>query len=75
MVYTVSGRDLPEEGSIKRQVNMSIDEQVRIMEGQINGPAGFTLIEKLYYLKTFFDPEYTKEAMDIVRHNLVRSLK
>ena len=56
---------------------MSIDEQVRIMEGQINGPAGFTLIEKLMYLKEFFepDPEYTKEAIDIVRHNLVRSLK
>ena len=53
---------------------MSIDEQVRIMEGQTKD---FTLIEKLYYLKTFFanDPEYTKEAMDIVRHNLVRSLK
>ena len=44
------------------------------MEGQINGPADFTLIEKLYYLKTFFanDPEYTKEAM--VRHNLMRAL-
>ena len=45
---------------------MSIDEQVRIMEGQT------TLIEKLYYLKTFFEPEYTKEAM--ARHNLMRAL-
>ena len=52
---------------------MSTDEQVRIMEGQINGPADFTLIEKLMYLKEFFELEYTKEAMD--RHNLMRSLK
>jgi len=46
---------------------MSTDEQVRIMEGQT------TLIEKLMYLKEFFELEYTKEAMD--RHNLMRSLK
>jgi len=57
---------------------MSLEKQVEIMEAQINSPeAGFTLIEKLQYLTSFFapDPEFTQEAMDIVMANLCESVK
>lgn len=57
---------------------MDIPEQVRIIEAQIHSPeANFTLMEKMQYLTEFFgkDPEFTKEATDIVRGNICRSLK
>jgi hypothetical protein len=47
-------------------MEMSKDEQIRIMEAQI---AAFdTLLEKLAYLHEFFapDPMFTKEARDVV---------
>jgi hypothetical protein len=54
---------------------MHIDEQVRIMEGQLRCFDG--LLDKMAYLTKFFDPdpEFTKEARDIVRSNVVRSME
>jgi hypothetical protein len=57
---------------------MKIDEQVRIIEKQIHSPyANFTLIEKLAYMTEFFgnDPQFSKEALDIVRSNICRNIK
>ena len=51
-----------------------MEEQIKIMEGQINGPADFTLIEKLMYLEEYFKSD-TMFSIDIVRSNLVRELK
>ncbi len=57
---------------------MEIKEQVRIMEAQIHSPeANFTLMEKMAYLTDFFGPdtEFTKEAADIVRGNICKTMK
>ena len=57
---------------------MTIADQVKIMETQIHSPhADFTLMEKMQYLTNFFgdDPEYSKEALDIVRSNICRAMK
>ena len=53
---------------------MDIDRQVEIMEGQLSCFDG--LMEKLQYLTEFFgkDPEFSKEAQDIVRSNICKSL-
>ena len=57
---------------------MEIDEQVRIIEKQIHSPhANFTLMEKMAYMTNFFgnDPEFSQEALDIVRSNICRNMK
>lgn len=57
---------------------MKIEEQVRIIEAQIHSPeANYTLMEKMQYLHEMFDPdpEFTKEATDIVRSNICKSMK
>lgn len=57
---------------------MDIQKQVQIMEVQIHSkPANFTLMEKMQYLTQYFgnDPEFSKEASDIVRSNICRDLK
>ena len=54
---------------------MNIEQQVEIMEAQIHSPeADFTLMEKMQYLTKFFgtDPEFTREAQDIVRSNICK---
>jgi DNA-directed RNA polymerase subunit F len=53
---------------------MTVSEQVKIMEGQLS--AFNSLMEKMQYLNKFFDcdPQYTKEARDIVRSNICKSL-
>jgi hypothetical protein len=53
---------------------MSIDEQVRIMENQLSYFDG--LMEKMQFMSSFFDPdpEFSKEARDIVRGNISKSL-
>lgn len=54
---------------------MTVEQQVKIIEAQIHSPhADFSLIEKMQYLTEFFgsDPEYTQEAMDIVRGNICK---
>ena len=53
---------------------MSIEEQVRIMEKQLEFFG--TPFGKMQYMNQFFDqdPEYTKEARDIVRSNLCKTL-
>ena len=56
---------------------MNVEEQVRIIEAQIHSKrANFTLEEKMIYMTSFFgnDPEYSKEAFDIVRSNICRKL-
>ena len=58
--------------------SFTIEEQVEIMEKQIHSPeANFTLMEKMQYLTEYFgnDPEFSKEAADIVRSNICRSMK
>jgi len=54
---------------------MSIEEQVKIMESQLSAFNG--LIEKMQYMSGFFDPdpEFSKEARDIVRGNICKSAK
>jgi len=57
---------------------MDTKRQVEIMEAQIHSSeAAFTLMEKMQYLTNFFgnDPEYSKEAQDIVRSNICKQLK
>ena len=57
---------------------MRIDKQVRLMEAQLHSTtANFSLIEKMQYMAAFFesDPEYTKEAMEIVRSNICKCMK
>ena len=53
---------------------MNLEAQVRIMESHISNFDN--LLEKLQYLKEFFgnDPEYTKEAHNIVIGNIAKSL-
>jgi hypothetical protein len=53
---------------------MDVYEQVKIMESQLsNFPS---LMEKMQYMSGFFDPdpEFSKEARDIVRGNISKSL-
>lgn len=59
-------------------MNMDINQQIEIMEAQLNSKqTNFTLMEKMQYLTTFFgpDPEFSKEAEDMVRHNICVQLK
>lgn len=53
---------------------MSIDEQVKIMETQLEFFGN--LFGKMQYMSQVFDsdPEFTKEARDIVRSNLCKTL-
>jgi len=53
---------------------MNIEEQVKIMEGQLS--AFYSVMEKMQYMSMFFDcdPEFTKEARDIVRSNICKLL-
>ena len=53
---------------------MSIDEQVKIMETQLSCFHG--LMEKMQYMSGFFDPdpEFSKQARDIVRANICKSI-
>ena len=56
---------------------MTIERQVEIMEAQIHSQsAKFTLMEKMKYLTEYFgnDPEFSKEAADIVRSNICRAM-
>lgn len=56
----------------------TIEKQVETIEKQIHSPiANFTLIEKMKYLTGFFgnDPEYSQEALNIVRSNICRNMK
>ena len=54
---------------------MDIDTQLRIMRAQLS--AFDTVMEKIYYLGTFFDPdpEYTREARDIIRGEISQLIK
>ena len=54
---------------------MNIERQVEIMESQLSNFDN--LMEKMQYLTDFFgnDPEFTKEAPDIVRSNICKTLK
>ncbi len=56
-------------------MNLTIEEQVDIMEKQISNFD--TLFEKVQWLTIGFDPDpnYSKEARDIVRGNLCREYK
>jgi len=51
---------------------MNIEYQVKIMEAQLS--YFDSLMEKMQYLTEFFgpDPEFTKEAQNIVRSNICR---
>ncbi len=58
-------------------IELTIGEQIEVMEKQINSPeVNFTLAEKMAYLTQYFDGDavFSKEARDIVRSNIVRSL-
>jgi hypothetical protein len=53
---------------------MKTEEQIKIMEVQLsNFPS---LLEKMQYMSMMFDPdpEFTKEARDIVRGNICKSI-
>ncbi len=54
---------------------MDIKEQVSIIEAQLS--CFDNLMDKMQYLAEFFDPdpEFTKEATDIVRSNMCREIK
>ena len=54
---------------------MNIEKQVQIMEAQLSNFSD--LMEKMQYMSMAFDPdpEFTKEARDIVRGNICKSLK
>lgn len=54
---------------------MSIEEQVSMMEGQLEHLG--SLWEKMHYMTEYLsnDPEFSKEARDIVRNNIARDLK
>jgi len=53
---------------------MSIDRQVEIMEAQLKNFN--SLMEKMHYMSAFFDPdpEFEREARDIVRGNISKNL-
>ena len=52
----------------------SIERQVEIMEGQLR--CFENLMEKMQYMSEFFDPdpEFKKEARDIVRGNICKTI-
>lgn len=54
---------------------MKVEVQVEIIESRLN--CFDTLIDKLNYMNMFFDrdPEFTKEAKDIVRSNMCKEAK
>jgi hypothetical protein len=54
---------------------MPVERQVEIMEAQLSNFN--SLMEKMQYMSEFFDkdPEFTREARDIVRGNICKSLK
>ena len=54
---------------------MNIEEQVKIMETQLSNFD--SLMEKMAYMNFAFDsdPEFTKEARNIVRGNVCKQLK
>ena len=51
---------------------LSKEEQIKIMEGQLKHFE--SLMEKMQYMSNYFDndPEFTKEARDIVRSNIAK---
>jgi hypothetical protein len=53
---------------------MNIERQVEIMESQMS--CFENLMEKMQYMSEFFapDPEFTKEARDIVISNIAKKL-
>ena len=53
---------------------MNIEKQVEIMEAQLSNFD--SLMEKMQYMSEFFDkdPEFTKEARDIVRGNICKTI-
>jgi len=53
----------------------TIERQVEIMQAQLSNFD--SLLEKMQYMSEFFDkdPDFTKEARDIVRSNIIRSMK
>ncbi len=57
-----------------KEMTMGVDEQVKIMENQLSYLGG--LMEKMQYMSTFFDPdpEFSKQARDIVRANICKSI-
>jgi hypothetical protein len=70
------GDDVVEEEA--QMSSFTVDEQIEIMEKQIHSSvANFTLMEKMQYLTEYFgnDPEFSKEAADIVRSNICRNMK
>jgi hypothetical protein len=53
---------------------MNTEKQIQIMEAQLDC---FTdLMEKMQYMSEFFDPDpaFTREARDVVRGNICKSL-
>jgi hypothetical protein len=55
-------------------MKLTIERQVEIMESQLG--AFDSLMEKMMYMSNFFDqdPDFTKQARDIVRGNICKSL-
>jgi hypothetical protein len=53
----------------------TLEKQIEIMEKQLSNFE--SLLEKMQYMSIAFDSDenFTKEARDIVRSNIVRSLK
>ena len=54
---------------------MELETQLRIMRKQLS--AFDTVMEKIFYLSTFFDPdpEYSREARDIIRGEICQQIK
>ena len=52
----------------------TVDRQVKIIEAQLSNFG--SLMEKMHYMSEFFDndPEFTREARDIVRGNICKTL-
>ena len=55
-------------------MSLTTEEQIEIMEAQLG--CFENLMEKMQYMSEFFDPdpEFTKEARNIVRGNISRVL-
>lgn len=53
---------------------LTLERQVEIMEAQLSNFE--TLLEKMQYMSMFFDPdpEFTRQARDIVRGNIAKEL-
>jgi len=60
--------------NLKRPLKHEIEQQVEIMETQLSFFEN--LMEKMQYMSEFFDldPEFSKEARDIVRGNICKTL-